>query len=172
MSRKVRSNKARVVTIHSAYLLVSEMLPAPLLGCQSFTESKQGVAQSSRQWQKYIFIISAALGTCGGGRCGAGLSRNGREAKASFYWGWEFAWFLHCDTPRGGWHQGDTLSYHHQIEFRPSETTYVGIVMYWIKKKFLLQHPVYEEKPKQHFSRCEHQMGLHFLPPACRICFQ
>ena len=86
MSGKVRGNKARVVTSHLACLLVSEVMPAPLLGCQCFTESEQAAAQRGRQWQKYIvFIISAALSTYGGGRCGAGLSRNGSEAKTSFY---------------------------------------------------------------------------------------
>lgn len=57
--------------------------PSPWLQCSK--ESKEATAQSNRQWQKYIvFIISAALRMCGGGRCGAGLSKNGIKAKANF----------------------------------------------------------------------------------------
>lgn len=47
-SGKVRGNRARAVTSHLAYLLVSEVMPAPLLGCQCFRESEQAAAQEQQ----------------------------------------------------------------------------------------------------------------------------
>lgn len=133
-SRKVRGNKARVVTSHLAYLLMSEVMPAPLLSCQCFR-----VQTSSFPEQQTVAEIHCLHHL-------SGIEYVWRRqmwsrAKQEWQWGqgqlllrWEFVWFLHCDTPRDGWHQGEMLSCHHQVEFWLPKTTYVGGIMFWIQK--------------------------------------